>query len=197
MATNPDITRIISFWFDPQYPYMRWFIQSDKLDAEIASNFGPLVIAARTTTTLDNWTQSPDGALALIILLDQFSRNIYRGSAEAFSSDHKALEIAKRAIAQGFDKAVTPLQSAFFYLPLEHDEDLDSQNECVALFEALAARCKPDSREKEFADNALESAITHRNVIATFGRFPARNKALGRPSIQEEIEFLETHPQGL
>ena len=89
------------------------------------------------------------------------------------------------------------MQSAFFYLPLEHDENLDRQNECVSLSEALAARCKPDSREKEFADKALWSAVRHKNIIATFGRFPARNEALDRQSTQEEIEFLNTHPQGL
>lgn len=196
MATNSDINRILSFWFDPRYPYTRWFIPSDKLDAEITSNFGPLVTVARTTTTLDNWTQSPDGTLALILLLDQFPRNICRDSAEAFSSDQKALIIAKQAISQGFDRAVTPVQSAFIYLPFEHDENLDSQNECVALFEALAARCKPGSQEREFADKCVGYAIRHRYVIAAFGRFPLRNKVLGRQSTKEELEFLKTHPQG-
>ena len=88
------------------------------------------------------------------------------------------------------------MQSAFLYLPFEHDENLDSQIECVALFEALAARCKPDSQEKEFADKCVEYAVRHKKVIAAFGRFPLRNEVLGRHSTQEEIEFLRTHPQG-
>ena len=176
MATNSDINCILCFWFDPLYPYTRWFIPSDKLDAEITSNLGPLGIVALSSTALYNWSQSPDGTLALILLLDQFSRNIYRDSAEAFSSDQKALNIAKQAISQGFHRAVAPAQSAFFYLPFEHDENLDSQNECVALFEALAVRCKPRSQEREFADKCVGYAIRRRYVIAAFGRFPLRSR---------------------
>lgn len=196
MATNPNINRILSVWFDPRYPYTRWFIPSDELDAEITSNFESLVIIARTTTNLDNWTQSPGGTLALMLLLEQLPRNIYRESAEAFSSDQKALNIAKKAISQGFDRTVTLVPSAFFYLPFEHDENLDSQNECVALFEALAARSKPDSQEREFADKCVGYAVRHRDVIAASGRFPLRNSVLGRQLTEEELEFLKTHPQG-
>ncbi|CAF9913119.1 hypothetical protein IMSHALPRED_000917 [Imshaugia aleurites] len=196
MATDSNIDRIVSFWFDPRYPYRRWFIKSPALDAEIKSEFGPLVLAARTTKTLDHWAQSPGGCLALLLLLDQFPRNIFRDSADAYLSDQKALTTATQAIAQGFDRAVPLLQQAFFYLPFEHEEQLLSQITSVSLFEGLAARCEAGAQEKQFADKCVEYAIRHRDVIAKFGQFPHRNLVLQRRSTAEELEFLKTNPLG-
>lgn len=196
MATNSDIDLIISFWFDPRYPYTRWFIKSAALDAEITSKFGQLVSIARTTNSLDDWARSPKGALALLLLLDQFPRNIYRDSAEAFGSDQKALAVATRVVAQGFDRAMPLVQQAFFYLPFEHEEQLLSQIACVSLFEGLAGRGEAGSQEKQFADKCVDYAVRHRNVIAMFGRFPIRNKVLHRVSTPEELDFLKTHPLG-
>lgn len=196
LVNDPDIDRIISFWFDPRYPYMRWFNSSSAFDAQIASSFGSLVSTARKTTNLDHWAQSPVGTLALLLLLDQFPRNISRDSADAYSSDPKALAIATRAIAQGFDRDVPLIQQVFFYMPMEHGEQLLSQIACVSFDEGWAARCKVGSSEREFADKIVHWAIRHRNVIACFGRFPARNSLLHRQSTPEEEEFLKTHSLG-
>ncbi|KAM0800249.1 hypothetical protein BDR22DRAFT_255675 [Usnea florida] len=195
MASNPDIDPILSFWFDPQYPPTRWFTQSAAFDAEITSKFGHLVSLARTTNSLDDWAHSPKGALALLLLLDQFPRNIYRDSAEAYGSDQKALAIATRAVAQGFDREVPMGQQAFFYVPFEHQEDLLVQVASVALFEARVGRCEAGSPEREFVDVGVSASVRHRDAIALFGRFP-RNKVLGRQSTPEELEFLKTHPLG-
>ena len=195
-TTDPNIDRIISFFFDPRYPPTRWFAKDPALDAEITSEFGPLISAARTSQTLDEWKGSPRGSLALLLLLDQFPRNVYRDSAEAYSSDHKALAIASRSIAQGYDRYVPLTQQAFFYLPFEHDEDLASQVASVALFEGLVGRCESGSLEKQAADTNLKYALSHRNVFIDFGRFPSRNSVLGRQSTFNESEFLKAHPSG-
>lgn len=196
MASNPDSDLILSFWFDPRYPYTRWFIPSAALDAEITSRFGQLVSIARTTDSLDDWAQSPKGALALLLLLDQFPRHTYRDSVGAFDSDQKALAVATRVVAQGFDRAMPLVQQAFFYMPFEHEEQLLSQIACVSLFEGLAGRSEAGSQEQQCADKCVDYAVRHRNVIAMLGRFPIRNKVLHRQSTPEELEFLKTHPLG-
>lgn len=192
---DPSIDRVLSFWFDPRYQFKRWFEQSDELDNEIRVGFGDLVSQARTPT-LDSWTQDPKGTLAMLVLLDQFTRNIFRGSAEAFSGDAKALDIAVKGISKGFDHEVGPMQQALFYLPLMHSESLLSQIATVAFYENYAQRCEPDSPSKSFATGSIEFSKKHRDVIATFGRFPGRNKALGRKSTMEEVEYLKEHPTG-
>lgn len=124
MADDPEIDLILSFWFHSSLPRSRWFIQSTNFDAEIRKNFGQLIALARTTERLDQWLQSAQGSLALLVLLDQFSRNVFRNRPEAFSSDRKALTIASQAIAKGFDRQLPLMQQAFFYLPFEHQEQL-------------------------------------------------------------------------
>lgn len=184
---------VLSFWFDRPEPLKTWFGGSPQFDQAIATQFGPLMAAA-AQGALDGWRDSPRGALALLILLDQFPRNIYRGKAQAFATDSRALQAAVAAIAQGFDRQVPWLQQAFFYLPLEHDESLQSQVASVALFEGLVAR-RPAEQE-QLAQTFLGFALRHRDTIRTFGRFPGRNGALGRTPSAAEVAHLEAHPMG-
>ncbi|KAL9609300.1 MAG: hypothetical protein Q9167_005918 [Letrouitia subvulpina] len=199
-----DIHRILTFWFDPAHPFTRWFTPSPTFDAEITSLFSPLVTAARSTSTLDTWSlSSPQSALALLLLLDQFPRNIHRNTPLAFATDAKALRVAATAIAQGFDRRVGIMESIFYYLPFEHAEDVVAQTGSVALAEGLAARAEregaveQDAGMRELVARFVESAKSHRDVVGRFGRFPARNRALGRESTEEERKFLEEHPHGL
>lgn len=196
IAEKSSIDLIIFFWFDPRFPYTWWFVPSPELDAEITTKFGNLVSFACTTTSLDHWAESPPGCLALILLLDQFPRNIFRKSADAYSSDSKALRIATRAISQGLDRRVPLVQQAFYYLPFEHDENLLSQIACVSFFEGFVGRCGAGTQEKGLADKFKDYAIRHKQVILDFDRFPGRNAVLHRQSTEEEIQFLKTHPQG-
>ena len=196
LTVNPQIESILSFWFDPRYPHTRWFIIDPAFDAQIATNFGDLVTRARTTTFLDDWASSPQGCLALILLLDQFPRNIYRGSFQSYSSDAKALSIARKAVEQRLDRSTTLIQQSFFYLPYMHDESLQSQDTSVSLFKDLSARTEPGNPDKTYVDSGVDFAVRHQKVIEMFGRFPARNEALHRRSTPEETEFLRTHPWG-
>ncbi|KAK4937786.1 hypothetical protein LTR10_021664 [Elasticomyces elasticus] len=194
-SATQDINRTLSFWFDG--PTQNWFAPPNpsEFDASIRDTFGELITQARTDE-LDTWADDPRGALALVILLDQFPRNIYRGSGEAHASDAKACELATRSIAREFDRKVGELEAMFFYLPLMHDETLVSQIACVALYEALLARCHPDSEAAKLVPRSLSFAKGHRDAILEFGRFPSRNKILERESTPEEIKFLEEHPSG-
>ena len=197
-TTNIDsrIDAILSFWFDPRYPYTRWFMSDPAFDAQIAAEFGNLVSLARTTTRLDHWAGSSQGCLALIILLDQFPRNIFRTSSDAYSSDAEALSTAARAVEQELDRGVPPIQQVFYYLPYMHDESLQSQDAGVSLYEGLTQRCEADAPEKAWLDSCVDFAVRHQKVIQKFGRFPARNAVLHRQSTPAEIEFLKTHPEG-
>ena len=181
----PAITSLIlNFWFgEPnsstyaQYKDF-WFQSTPELDQQIKKQFEPLYEKA-VKGELDSLTQTPEGSLALIILLDQFPRNMYRGTPQAFASDAKALKIAKEAVEKKFDQNLLPRQRTFLYLPLEHSENSEDQEQSVKLFEAIGDEL------------ALKYAIEHRDVIAQFGRFPYRNAILGRKSTPEEITFLE------
>lgn len=168
---------ILAFWFSPEVR-AKWFVRDDAFDAELRQRFGPLLLDARQGE-LVHWSESPDGALALVILLDQLSRNIHRGTPEAFASDGMALAIAERAVDQGDDLRLTPEQRGVLYMPFEHSESLADQDRGVALFEALGE------------GEALDYMRRHREIIARFGRFPHRNTILGRNSTPEEIEFLK------
>lgn len=204
-----DISRTLSFWFDGPDAMQNWFRPSDPeaFDASIREQFGPLVTRARHHE-LDAWGDaSPASALALVLLLDQFPRNVYRGSGESHAADAKACEVAVRAIAREFDSAhcgpdaLTDAQAMFFYLPLMHDESLASQVAAVAFIENLAARCRRNDPEGQapmtaFANNSLGFAKGHRDTILRFGRFPSRNAILGRESTHEEIQFLKDNPSG-
>ncbi len=168
---------LLAFWFS-EGAKAKWFVRDDTFDAELRRRFGPLLAEARLGK-LTHWADSPDGALARIILLDQVSRNVYRDTPEAFAADALALAGAKDAIAKGHDLRVAAEMRIFFYVPFEHSENLADQDESVALCEALGD------------DNYLDYARRHRAIIARFGRFPHRNAILGRSSTPEEIEFLK------
>ena len=174
------INRVLAFWFvgNSESHRKAWFIKSASFDDEIKSKFEDELKKA-SSGEYDNLTQMPRGVLTLMILLDQFPRNIYRGSPKAFATDFKALEIAKVAIANALDLDLNSIQRVFLYLPFEHSENMDDQNRAIELFQALGD------------ESFLRYAIAHRRVIKRFGRFPHRNKVLIRKSTEEEIEFLE------
>ncbi len=164
-----------------------WWGKRAAVDAEIGRRFAPLVERA-ATGALDDWLATPRGRLALILLTDQFPRNIWRGSARAFACDALALRWSRDAIAAGIDRACRPLERVFLYLPLEHAEERTAQAEAVRLFAALAEEVAPALRP-HFA-GYLDYARRHQAVIARFGRFPHRNALLGRASTAAEAEFL-------
>ena len=172
-ATAQDV---IGFWraAGPK----KWFAKNQAFDEAIGLRFEPVHHAA-ARGAYDAWAQTPEGALALLLLLDQFPRNLYRESGHAFATDGKARAVAKAALAAGHDAQVEAQLRSFFYLPLEHSENLADQDDCVARCEALG-----DSE-------TLRWAVLHRDVIARFGRFPHRNAALGRETSLEEQAFLD------
>lgn len=169
---------VLSFWFVETKPY-RWFHTDRAFDASLRARFGALHRAA-AARRLDVWRAHPRHSLALIILLDQFSRNMYRGDARAFAEDAHALDIATEAIRRRFDFLYGAKERAFFYLPFMHSEDLSAQERAVALFKARL----PDSTN-------LRYAVQHHAIIRRFGRFPHRNRILGRASTADETAFLE------
>lgn len=182
---------VLDFWFGAP-PWSRrdaWFRKSDAFDAQVRRQFGAAVEAALAGTLPAAWQVSPAGRFAQVLMLDQFTRNIFRGSARAFAGDARALHLALALLDEHADRAMVPLQRWFLYLPLEHAEDQALQDRSVALFTALAAQ------EPELAD-ALDYAERHRDVIRRFGRFPHRNAALERNSTAEELAFLQQPGSG-
>ncbi len=175
---------ILDFWFLPAGAYRpEWFRKDEAFDAAIRQRFAADVEAALKGTL--SAATSDEGQLARIILLDQFTRNMFRGTPRAFAGDAQALAIAESLVAAGRDKNLDPWQRWFAYLPFEHAESLLEQERSVALFAALA-------REAQLPafDSALDYAVRHREVIVRFGRFPHRNAVLGRASTAEESAFL-------
>lgn len=159
-----------------------WFKRSAAFDATLRERFGPLIEAA-LAHELDAWLVTPLGSLALVIVLDQFTRNCYRHSARMVDGDAQAIGIARRMVEEGRDVVLpTVYHRAFAYIPFEHDETMEGQRESVRLYEALAAHGLDPSYAR--------SAMRHAKVIERFGRFPHRNAVLGRPSTEEEIAFL-------
>lgn len=187
---------LLEFWFArattspaelaARHPY--WFRRHADFDRLIARRYTQLVARA-AGGELDAWSAQPRSALALVILLDQFPRNLFRERAEAFTTDPKARAVALAAIAAGFDHTLHPLEAVFIYLPLEHAEDLALQDRSVELFECLRRRAPP-GYEQAF-DNFLDYAHRHREVIRRFGRFPHRNAVLDRTSTADEVHYLE------
>lgn len=178
---------ILDFWFgkpDDSYylkPRQEWFIKNEQFDLEIKSKFLTIHLQA-TRGELDNWQENCDSILALIIILDQFSRNIFRNQPEAFANDDKALELAQKAIDLKFDQQLEPVQSWFIYLPFEHSENIVHQRYCLELFSTL--------KDDLYSQSAIEYAQLHFDIIEKFGRFPHRNQILGRESTLEELDFL-------
>ena len=164
-----------------------WWSKDDTLDAMIRQRFSATNQLA-LAETLDEWAVTGDGCLSLILLCDQFPRNMYRDSPAAFASDAKALALSKAGIASGFDRKLRAIQRVFFYLPFEHSELLADQDYAVSLFEQLATDA--NVAHQTIFDNFLNFALRHREVIRRFQRFPHRNKILGRDSTLEELAFL-------
>jgi uncharacterized protein (DUF924 family) len=193
MSQNSDISRVLSFWFDR--PPVQWFQPPEGFDSECNDHFGDLVHDARADK-LDSWAAEPESAIALLILLDQFSRNIFRNTPEMYAADDKAFDIATRCIAKGFDEKVSPMQALTFYLPLMHHESLLAQVATVALYKKVIARSPEGSEALAFHSRGIHAAFGHLDVVERFGRFPSRNKILGRETTKEEHEFLEKNPSG-
>jgi len=164
-----------------------WFASNPAIDRAIGERFGSLVARA-LAGELEEWAAQDRGLIALVLLLDQFTRNVHRDTPGAFAGDARALALAQGAVESGRYRRLPAIHQVFLYLPLEHCEDLDVQEECVTLFEGLAAI----TGSAEIADFA-RYATAHRDVIARFGRFPHRNVILGRDSTPEELEYLERH----
>ena len=165
-----------------------WFGKSQAQDAEAQSRFGDLVDVA-LSGGLKEWAESPDGWLALVLLLDQLPRMIYRDTPKAFDGDERAQQLVAHGLKLGRDQHLEPLQRSFIYLVLEHSENLDAQHQAVARFTDLLALLP--ATDREFLTSSLDYAERHREVIKCFGRFPHRNDILGRVSTPEEIEFLK------
>ncbi|WNG43612.1 DUF924 domain-containing protein [Archangium minus] len=186
MASVDDI---LTFWFghpsEPGHtaPRALWFERNAAFDAECARRF--LATHEKAAAgELNTWRDEPRSGLALVLLLDQFPRNLFRESSRAYASDPLAREVARHALARGLDVPLPPVWRWFFYLPFEHSEDIHDQRLAVSLFEMLALQ-DPHSAE------SLEYARRHHDIIARFGRFPHRNTRLGRESTPEEVAFLQ------
>jgi uncharacterized protein (DUF924 family) len=182
---NAQQTAVIDFWFRELTP-AQWFEGGDpSLDDLIRRRFGDLLVQA-LAGGLDDWAGSPRGRLALIIVLDQFPRNIHRGLGESFAGDAHAQTLTLEGIAAGLDKGLNLAERQFFYMPLMHAEDVALQKQCVAQFEAL----------KQEVEGVLGFATSHAAIIERFGRFPHRNDMLGRTSTPDEAEFILAEGRG-
>ena len=166
---------VVEFWKNAGEA--RWFSKNSEFDSEFRAKFLDAHLAA-AARKLDDWAVDPQGALALVVLLDQFPRNCFRDTAHMFATDPLARLFAKRAIDAGFDARVENTIRLFFYMPLMHSEELADQERSVALFEKLS----PD---------LVKYAVTHRDIVARFGRFPHRNASLGRDTTPDEKAFLD------
>ena len=192
---DEQIEQILDFWFgEPPEGEERpsghelWWQKSARVDRLIEKRFGKLVEKARSGA-LDGWTSSARGRLAVILLLDQFGRNIYREQPEAYLGDPKALELCYDGLDEAMDRALTTPQRCFFYMPMMHAEDVDAQLACVETFQELVA--ETSGEDKEMAESFLRHAEQHRDVVERFERFPTRNAILGRQSSSEESAYLQ------
>jgi uncharacterized protein (DUF924 family) len=188
MTQDPRIQDVVDFWFttpgEPDYNRTRtvWFKKDDAFDRAIRGRFGTLIDEA-LAGGLAGWPATRDGALAYIVVLDQFTRNVHRGTPASFAGDARALAAARALVASGADRTLSGARRLFVYLPFEHAEDLATQEESLRLFRGLI------QDEPPLAD-LLTWAERHHAVVARFGRFPHRNAILGRESTPEEEAFL-------
>ena len=174
--TIGDPKEILDFWTEAGPA--KWWKKNPDFDAEIAKRFQKTHERA-CAGELDDWAETADGALALIIVLDQFSRNLHRNSPQAFAQDGKTASIARAQIASGGDKTMAREIHQFCYLPLMHSENLDDQDLCLQQMQKMGEK------------NSIRSAIEHRDIVARFSRFPHRNAVLGRSTTAEEQSFLD------
>lgn len=194
----PLASDVIEFWIgnaandsaSMQNAFKRWFQGGQALDAEIQQRFG-VAVAAALAGEYTQWEESPRARLALVILLDQFPRNIHRGTALAFAGDARAVALSRRTIAENALRTMTPLEQLFMLMPYQHVEYLPAQEEGLLQFRELAT-AEVDDVVARFLQSSLDYAVQHRDIIARFGRFPYRNKVLGREATNEELEWLKT-----
>lgn len=177
---NQQSTEILDFWFRELTP-RQWFCGGAELDELVTRRFAPL-LAKAIQNECDDWAITPRGRLALIILLDQFSRHVFRDKAESFAQDSKAQQLCIEGIQQGMDAALTSAERHFFYMPLMHSEDMRHQALSVEKFTAL----------RNEAESVLGFAKGHASMVERFGRFPHRNESLQRASTPQEVEFLRS-----
>lgn len=196
MLSPVDADEVLKFWFgeldargvaDAEHE-RRWFGGGTEFDALCRERFAA-VHAAVLAGEASSWLESPRGRLAAIIVLDQLSRNMFRGTPRMFEGDLRALPLAKQAIDQGDEHALRFSERGFLYLPLEHSESLADQERCVALLEAMRDEVEPELRPR--VENWLDFAQRHRVIISRFGRFPHRNATLERTCTAAELEFLK------
>ena len=166
----------------------RWWKKDESFDELLRSRFGTLHEAV-VGGECDGWLESPRGRLAHVIVLDQFSRNMFRGTAETFAHDARALEVARGGVQCGVDHALAHDERGFLYMPFMHSEEVAAQERCVQLFSAWRDSLEGELRQR--AESSVDFAIQHRDIVRRFGRFPHRNALLERESTPEEIEFLK------
>jgi uncharacterized protein (DUF924 family) len=179
---DPRAREVLDFWFRGDARDPRWFRKDPAFDDVVRERFLPLYQLA-ADGRLAGWTEAPAECLALIVVLDQFPRNMFRGERRAFATDALALEAARSIVSNGWDRTMREAEKLFAYLPFEHSESLPDQDLACELMQ-------------DFEAEQLRYALRHREIIRRFGRFPHRNSALGRPSTAEEIEFLKEPGSG-
>ncbi len=186
MPTEAD--EVLAFWFgreyEPGYGEFReaWFRKDPEFDQQVQKRFGPLYERA-AAGELDGWREEARSCLALVICLDQFPRNMFRGDGRTHATDDKALETARYALERALDRELPPFQRVFVYMPFMHSESVEDQRRSVELFGRLA--------EKPGAPDLTSYAVGHMEIVERFGRFPHRNAILGRETTPEEAEFLQ------
>ena len=185
---------VLTFWFghaDPTAPptveQARWWTSSAAFDAEILSRFGATMTAA-AEGTLDRWLETPASALALVLVCDQFPRNVYRGTPEAFARDAQARRVARHIEGRGWVPTYDLSAAAFALMPFEHSESLADQQHSVEAFTALSANVR--EQQQAYAHQLVTFAVKHHDIVARFGRFPHRNAAMGRAPTAEETAWL-------
>ena len=191
-----ELEKVLNFWFGElnekgradELHVRRWFAKDPNFDEEIRREFGELYEAV-VCGERDDWLESERGLLAIVVVIDQFSRNLFRDSAAMYAHDARALEVALMGIQRGDDRTLQHAERSFLYMPLMHSEDPATQRRCVALFTAWRDELKGDARES--VAFSLRFAIDHMEIVERFGRFPHRNEILGRESTAEELEFLK------
>jgi uncharacterized protein (DUF924 family) len=190
-----DPEHVLAFWFGelddqgraPQSQTKKWFSKNSEFDADVKARF-EATHEAINDGKCEAWLDTPRGRLAYVIVLDQLSRNMFRGTADMFASDARALRAALDGIDKGDDKKLAGDTRTFLYMPLMHSEDWLVQDRCVSLFEAMREAAPPEERTR--LDSHVKYAIMHRDIIKRFGRFPHRNSILDRTSTPDEVEFL-------
>ncbi|NCN41646.1 DUF924 domain-containing protein [bacterium] len=196
MPHTKKIDEVYKFWFrdieiSSNYATRQsalWFGHDPKVDEKIRSRFS-MTMEKVARRDHEEWTTTEKGLISCIVLLDQFTRNAFRGSSKMYQNDRRALEIAKEAVREGRDRTMNLFERVFLYLPFEHSEKLEDQQLSLILFKGLVQ--DQDEFLKPIADGYLTYAQKHFDVIETFGRFPHRNKLLGRPSSEKELEYLK------